>query len=167
MDKSKKARFDRGRWLVVKFEDFYHDGLHIQSWRCDAFIDDDDVHWDFAETVNDARPGPNFDPWDTRTWEEWNLARDEVFKIFSKLDERNQAVYELIHILPYENILDIDEEGDEVFDRPHVYTVPHDVHLGPYLQGAYESLHTIHGARRDTDASDETRVKLFPRRLDQ
>jgi hypothetical protein len=167
LDKSKKSRFDRGRWMVVKFEDFYHDGLHIQSWLCDAFIDDDGAHWDFAETVNNARPGPDFDPWEPRTWEEWNQEREKIFNIFAGLGERNQALYELIHILPYENILDIDEKGDEIFDRPHVYTVPFDPHFGPFLSGAYGSLHTIHGERRDADASNETRVKIFPRLPDQ
>ncbi len=151
---------------MVKFDGFYHDGLHIESWRCDAFIDDDGVHWDFAETVNNARPGPNFDPWEPKTWDEWHQARVEADKIFSNLDEKNKAVYELVHILPYENILDIDEKGDEIFDRPHVYTVPPDPHFGPYLKGAYQSLYTIVGERRDAEGSDETRIKVFPRRSD-
>jgi hypothetical protein len=163
MDKCKENRFDRGRWLVVKLDGFYHDGLHFETIRADAVIEDDGVHWDYAETANNARPGPGFDPWETRTLEEWIDARTEVQTVFDNLDARNQARFELIHILPYENILDIDENGDDIFDRPHIYTVPFDRHVGPFLKGAYESLHTIQGERRDADPSGETRVKRFPR----
>jgi hypothetical protein len=125
------------------------------------------VHWDYAETANNARLGPNFDPWDTRTLQEWIDVRSDVETIFDSFDERNQARYELIHILPYENILDIDENGDDIFDGPHVYTVPHDRNTGPFLKdGVYESLHTISAERRHADASDNTRVERFPRKTD-
>lgn len=163
LDDSKASRIDRGRWMVVKFEGFYHDGLHIETSRCDAFIDDDGVHWDFAETVNNARPGPNFDPWETRTWEQWQKARDEVEKIRSNFDEKNQAIFQAVHILPYENILDIDENGDDMFHGPHVYTVPFDPNSSPYLTESYLSLHTVRGERRDADGLGENRVVRFPR----
>jgi hypothetical protein len=83
-------------------------------------------------------------------------------EIYSNIREDNQALYELVRVLPYENIADIDEKGDDLYDRPHVYTIPFDLYNAPFLKEVYETLHTIHGERRHSRALDETRVMRFP-----
>jgi hypothetical protein len=112
--------------------------------------------------MNDARV-EHFNPWaDDGLYTPEDRA--EASAIWNALPERDRAWYEVCHIVPYENIIDIDEQGDEWFEGPHVYTTEtHPVH-GPFREHARVELHTIdHHDPRNT--APEKRVHKFPRRI--
>lgn len=161
-----KDRFDRGRWCVYNFSECRHDGLHILYRRQLAFLDDDGIKWDCAEKMNVARPGDN--PWiteeDRRTAEEREAGRQEALLIWESLPENNRAWLERFLILPYGNILAIDEGGDEVFEGPHVYTIPFTRLRGPFSD--YERITLVAGGTfnaRHGNPTKQTRTQVFRR----
>jgi hypothetical protein len=156
-------RVDRGRWRVFEVEGCKSDGVYVKSRGHYAFIDEDGEHWDFAERMNDALV-TSFNPWledHSYTSED----RTKACEIWNALPEQDRAWYAVFLILPYENIIDIDEDGDEWFEGPHVYTTEaHPVH-GPFRANARDELQTTDPYHpRKTWPEEEKRVHKFPRK---
>jgi hypothetical protein len=161
-----KERICRGRWYVYSFDEARHDGVHILFRRQLAYVDDDGIKWDYAEKMNDAYP--QNDPWrteeDRKTREARDIARQEAFSIWEKLPASNRAWATRFLILPYENILAIDERGDEIFDGPHLYTIQFTRLRGPFSD--YERFELTAGGQWDARGGvpkRETRIEIFPR----
>lgn len=164
-DEDKETKYAR-RWSVYKFGGCYHDGLHLLKMRCFAFIDDDGVSWDYAETMNDASPHDN--PWkaekDSQLVQERDVERSKAMAIWNALPEANRGWYETWWVLPYEQIIDIDEHGDEWFEGPHVHLHEFDGARGPFRDYARVKLATIGGwASRQAEADSKNRVMKFER----
>lgn len=152
-------------WMVFNYLGTSHAGLLFEISRHFAFLDDDGVAWDAALAYND---GLHFDddPWaDERVigprrndiWEEWN-----------KLPELNRAWMTITGVLPYDSLVDIDGEGDEVAQMPHLYVdfAPKD---GPF-SGTRAEVATI-GARGTQqrsffpDGPEHARTQVFAEAL--
>ena len=149
----------------MTYKDSLSDGVHIEWRRHYAFIDDDGESWDFAELVNSAVPHAYNDPW--REDKENTTEADEDAEaraIWDALPEQNRAWFEVYRVLPYENILDIDEKGDECFGDPHIYTTPFHPKNGPFRPYNRISLEVpnIWGGRR-ARADETKRIRKFPR----
>lgn len=69
-------RVDRRRWRTYIVEKCGHDGIYVCYSRHMAYVDDDGMHWDYAETVNEARSHIWDDPWEPReaTSKHWDEA---------------------------------------------------------------------------------------------
>jgi hypothetical protein len=112
------SREQRGRWSVWEFERHSAYGMLFRVRRHFAFIDDDQLHWDFAETMNDAFP--HNDPWDDDKQARYR-GRAAAMTRWDSLEKKNKAWFEVSAILPYDALIDIDEEGDDFFDGPIIY----------------------------------------------
>ena len=159
-----QSRFERGRWRLMLFEECGHDGLRVKYGRHCAFLDDDSTQWDFAETMNDSDLSEHEDPWRdpddaARSWD----ARQKIMEQWEALPEDNRAWFDLIAIVPYENIVAIDEDGDDIVRVPHVYTAPWHHEHGPFRPGRYATLRTVGTLPRTGVPRRETRVDRFPR----
>src|SRR5262249_43821942 len=133
-DKNETDTMRARRWSVYRFEGCHHDGLHFLRGRHFAFIDDDGVAWDYAEGMDDSSPFKN--PWRTEEGRQHTQrvgeARATASAIWDAFPEENRAWLEEWLILPYENVIDIDEKGDEWFDGPHIYVSEFDPVRGPF-----------------------------------
>lgn len=159
------SRHEAGRWKVFGMRPLKHDGLPLCTQRFMAFIDDDGVHWDYAEGMNDARS--HQDSWLTKE-DRANKAAEEkaraaAYEIWSALPQQNQAWLEVTRVVPYYRIIAVDEEGDEFAHEPHVYFSSADGN--PFTNFEFEELRvaSTYDARR-CPPSDETRVHIFDRR---
>lgn len=163
-DKNETDTVRARRWSVYRFEGCHHDGLHFLRGRHFAFIDDDGVAWDYAEGMDDSSPFKN--PWRTEEGRQHTQrvgeARATASAIWDAFPEENRAWLEEWLILPYENVIDIDEKGDEWFDGPHIYVSEFDPVRGPFRDNCRYRLATIHRDRHAT-AAPEARVKKFAR----
>jgi Restriction endonuclease len=160
-----QPRVDRGRWVVRNYKGCFHDGLHFVTRRHFAFLDDDGVLWDYAETMDDSVVSRYQNPW-TAEPEDGNFeSRNAAKDIWDGFPEHNRAWFEVEHILPFENVLDIDEKGDDWVDIPHIYTTPFASGNGPFRPHVSISLETIDRfAKRFGRADEENRVEKFPRK---
>lgn len=161
-DKSKQP-IERRRWNVMNYKGAFHDGLHFILHQYRAYLSDDGVEWDYAE-LDDTGPVNHDNPWylgpgrDER-WE------NDSFEYWDALPEQNKASLEVVAVLPYDNILDIDEHGDEYFDKPHIYTTEFGI-MEPFC-GVIDLLKTNdRWAPRWGEADEKKRVRKFPRRDD-
>ncbi|HRN87407.1 hypothetical protein [Hyphomicrobium sp.] len=155
------------RWSIYRYEGCHHDGLHVLRKRCFAFIDDDGRSWDLAEGMNDANPHDN--PWRTeagrRQMEAYAAARQACMPTWDDLPEQNKAWYEEFLVLPYEQVIDIDETGDEWFGGPHIYVMPFSSQRGPFHDYVRVKLATISSwDPRSAEADPAKRVQRFPRK---
>ena len=157
-------RADRRRWKLFGMREVRHDGLEVCFQRFLAFIDDDGVHWDYAEGMNDAR-SPN-DPWQTEREkadeERERSVRQAAMAVWDALKPENKAWLEVTRVVPFDRIVAIDEEGDEYARWPHIYFVSADGE--PFSPYEYDSLKVAsmydgRGCKPD----DETRVEVFAR----
>jgi hypothetical protein len=152
--------------VVRTYKGCFFDGLHFITARHFAFIDDDGVHWDYAETMDDSIVlGNNDNPWAADPDENRAETRYTSHEIWDKLPENNKAWFEIEHILPFENVLDIDDKGDDWAEIPHVYTTAFHPANGPFRPHVSVSLQTIDRfGRRFGEVIEDNRVPIFPRK---
>jgi hypothetical protein len=154
LDRDERLKRDeRGRWKTYMLAGCKSDGVHIVHRLHYAFLGDNGEQWDYAETVDRGRYHAHHDPWDRMDEQE-----TEPKKIWEALPERNKAWYQITRVIPYENILDIDEEGDEHFSRPHIY-----VSHPPFRDYAVATLKSIGSLSPSADPREDKRIKIFPR----
>jgi hypothetical protein len=109
------------QWLVLTFDGFTHAGLEFELLRSFAYLADDKSSWDAALALNEAQSRYD-DPWLTHAVEQRNeRMRGKIFKVWVNLPNANKARLSIVGFLPYESILDIDENGDDWFAGPHIY----------------------------------------------
>ena len=143
------------KWRIFEFLDHYYSGLKFLS-RYFAYVDDDGVKWDYEKRTK-MQPD---DPWAKE--EDKNLEW-KVRQHWSKLPDRNRGTLEIEGHVPYEEIIAIDEKGDECFRHPHIY-VRFDP--SPFKGGVEGIVVTYDPARRVVchakGEKDENRITFFP-----
>lgn len=110
---------DRPQWVVRRYRGFNHAGLKFVVRRHFAFLADDDESWDAAMCVNDANADSRTDPWLGR--DQADGRREEIQREWDAFPEHNRAWLEVIGVVPFDAVLDIDELGDQHVGAPHVY----------------------------------------------
>jgi hypothetical protein len=111
--------FRYGRWRILKYRDLRHDGLWFEIKRHYAYISDTGDSWDWLEAFNLAAAFGFSDPWADKE-ETLQSKRMQALEEWSALPEENRAFAVIEALIPFEAILDIDDIGDDWFDRPHI-----------------------------------------------
>lgn len=146
----------RPRWRVYLFIGHYHSGLVFLIRTHFAYIDGDRLKWDVEERVKVDKPYD--DPWAA---EEDQYLAMKVRHFWSRLSVENQGTFEGLGYVPYEDILAIDEHGDEYFHDPHVY-VRFDRHYGPFSGGHNWQIVRDNPTREFHYIRMEDRIDYFP-----
>ncbi|SFR74957.1 Restriction endonuclease [Mitsuaria sp. PDC51] len=141
-------------WFVREYRQMSHEGLVFCVRRYFAYLHDDGEQWDAAMAFNHVRSSPHQDPW-RREEEDYEL-RSRIQEVWDAFPKANKAWLEVLATIPFENILDIDELGDEHFEEPHIYAPFFDRLAGPFA--------TFYARVETTDRYDP-RV-LYPSRTD-
>lgn len=116
-DPSEVPNFDKlPQWYVRKYFGLCHDGLKFLMHRHFAYLADDEKSWDAMLCSDDAIELPD-DPW--KSPGDRHERRGEASRVWTELPEPNKAWLEVVGVVPFESILDIDEFGDEYFSEPH------------------------------------------------
>ena len=157
-DSDKIADFDeRPLWRVYDFVGHYHAGIKILVRTHLAYLADDGVKWDFEARIRTN--SHHDDPWPVRV--EDNLDA-KAHKFWNEIPERNRATLEIVGFVRYEDILAIDEDGDEMFPHPHIY-LRFDPEFGPFQQGVIVDLAVGGRFGRTASAEEKDRVEFFPK----
>ncbi len=132
LDKTKTDRIEQGRWKPYKIEECKHDGVWMLRHRHLAYLNIESGEWDYAERMNDGPVSHWQDPWAKGDGDRIDEDETAARAVWDKLDAQHKGWLEIHFILPYENILAIDEDGDEVFERPHLFTIPWEPAQSPF-----------------------------------
>jgi Restriction endonuclease len=133
------ADFDKQPpWSLYQYQGMTHSGLLFLFRRHFAYIDDTGKCWDATLLLNDAdRHNPD-NPWAKEV--EHDL-RQRMYEAWSVVPQKNQAWLEVLGHIPFENIVDIDEHGDDVVQAPHIY-VQYGSNLSPFSDARAEVVTT-------------------------
>lgn len=149
-DPNEVADFDeRPLWRVYHFVGHYYGGIKILIRTHYAYLDDDGASWDAEERVR-----TNLcldDPWPKSV--DNDLAR-RVRNFWDKVPEANRAKLEVIAHIPYDDILAIDEGGDELFPFPHIYVR---LDRGGFSHGS----ELLRAGEREVSVKRENQIKHF------
>lgn len=107
------------QWMVRPYWGMSHDGLKFCVKRYFAYLSDDGKSWDAAMAVNDVRSYTHDDPWLGEN--QHDEKRRTIYEFWDKIPKTNQAWLEVVGIVLFDDILDIDDLGDEYVEAPHVY----------------------------------------------
>jgi hypothetical protein len=156
---------ERPAWKKYYFVGHEHDGIQILIRRFFAYRDVDYEPdgvpklkaWDFTDKTT-MKPK---DLWNDNPKEEDNHYR--VYSFWDKLDETKKAHYEIVGLIKYENIVDIDPEGDIYARCPHVYV--RRVNGKSFCEAVSHKLAAPNRWGQDMylpDDADTVRTKIFP-----
>jgi hypothetical protein len=152
-------------WMVCPYRGMSHEGLKFCVERYFAYLSDDGKSWDAAMAVNDARGRTHEDPWlgEDRCDEKWETLR----QLWNKIPDRNRAWLEVVGLVSFDDILDIDDLGDEYVEAPHIYAPFAPGSRGPF-KGFIAEVETI--GRWDQRAchpktATDGRIEYFPAEL--
>lgn len=162
-DDKSLSRAARGRWQIFDVAGLHVRGVLLQRRRHFAYIDPDGEHWDFAETMNDAIP--HDDPWrgPLAVEGDWKI-RSREMQIWDALQEDTKGWFEVNVVLPYDQIIEIDLEGDEdLFRGPVIYTQPFQHGDRPPIADYSFVTLAVNGSHRSAEADMTKRVKKFGR----
>lgn len=144
------------KWRVYDFIGHYHSGLELIIRSHFAYIDNEGIKWDYEEQLKNNRH--HDDPWAV---EEDPELEHKARHFWSKLPDANKGTLEVTGLVPYEDILAIDENGDECFQHPHVY-VRFERDYGPFSGGAHWEILTYNPTRKSYYIRREDRIEYFP-----
>jgi hypothetical protein len=96
-----------------------HMGLGLVYKRYFAFLDAKQETWDMANAHNDAALSEHFDPWNG-TGEDHKI-RGDISNFWSTIEETERAWFEVIAFIKFDDIIEIDEMGDDMTKNPHIF----------------------------------------------
>ncbi len=102
----------------------YYGGIIVYTGEFYAYVDKEKQEYDIEERHNLYHNGPSdseLKPNKTVLKNHYNVA---LFQ--DSIDANKQYHYYECYVVPYENIIDIDEAGDEYNDDPHIIVSPND-----------------------------------------
>jgi hypothetical protein len=146
------------KWRVYSPETITHRGLEVSMHWFHAYLDPETGAWDAADAV-EAR----------HLNSQWNVADAEKEKLdavasaaWQALPDENKAWVKVSGIIPFANIVAIDDMGDDIVGGTHIY-VPFAPNNGPfdYLLVRLETVR-ISRSKEWGDLNPETRVAKFP-----
>jgi hypothetical protein len=152
----------RPLWEMWPFRGFSHDGLRFCVRRHFAYLADDGKSWDAAMCFNDAQPSDHDDPWLGRDGHD--DTRSKVLAFWETIPEADRAWLEVTAIVPYDDIIDIDELGDEYVNRPHIYVPFARSREGPFngFVAEVQAIQRWEGRSFNPTSKDDGRVSFFP-----
>ncbi len=146
-------------WQIIQPREITHLGLSFQHKRCFAFFAEDGVSWDVANAHNDEEIASWENPWsDPRS-----IDRCALFDVWRQLPENERAWLNVIGFLSFEDIVAIDDIGDDVCEYPHFYVNwPSSLEFFPCKQSV--ELETVNASpkRKTQFPALEARVERFP-----
>jgi hypothetical protein len=154
------------QWVIRQFHGLMHRGLTFILQRYPAFLSDDGKEWDAAMARNQALPHRFNDPWADDDDQNDRELNSHIHEIRESFPEKNRAWYELSGVIRFEDILDIDEIGDEYVREPHIYVAFHSTR-GPFWE-FFEKVETTAGHNPITAhpySEGVQRVTKFPEEL--
>jgi hypothetical protein len=165
------------RWCVSTFGGNETGYIKIKWRRFYAFLDPDGIHWDCANIQNDSRLVDFEDVWLAHNeQDERRRLNREIHEFwYNELPDDQRATFSVCGYFRYDEILEIDEKGDDAAPFPHLYVPFKD---GRPAFSLFRGRLTLDGLRSGLDAAApmtkprrllnpplEHRIERFPSRF--
>ncbi len=109
------------KWKIYQYRG-HHDsgGLIFLIGEYFAYFNKETKEWDYLEGYKDRKVS-YCDPWDKVYGQEHAQKREPYVELWLQQEESTKAYLEILGFIPYENIIAIDEIGDDSARMPHIY----------------------------------------------
>lgn len=144
---------DRPRWREYRATEYHPLGLIVHLHKYFGYIDTEKKEYDYTEAVDLIYL--ESDSQNEKT--DQQKTRDKVEDFWEHLPHRNQATYMRNGLIRYDEMLVIDDKGDQWFKFPHIF-VDFDGRTGP-IAGYLEFLEI---GKNFQSLKGYKRVKKFP-----
>jgi hypothetical protein len=107
-------------WRYALFLGHYYDGIVCKVKEFFAYLHEDRKQWDYVpifDAVKDSYERWREDEERRKRWEE----REKIERLWRTIPTDNRALLEVHWRIPYESIVAIDRDGDELDSSPHIY----------------------------------------------
>lgn len=147
-------------WKAYYFTGHRHDGLEFLTRKFFAYIDDDGIHWDYIDQFDESRPPSSYGRIKVTEDQE---KRNKAHSLWFEIPEKNRAWFEVSRVVLYDNIIAVDEVGDNVYhDMPHIY-VPFKGIDGPFEAYYFASVNSCQSfGGRSIEPAEKNQIKYFP-----
>ena len=134
-------------WHVVEFTGHHLDCIRLKWRSFYAYLSTDGKHWDYANVYDDRGMARFNDPWLSDA-EVDRLAqlRERVTNFWHEIPQSEQARFEIECLIKYDDIIEIDEKGDDIARFPHVFVSLKD---GRPLRPSYVATLRAHGMMKE------------------
>lgn len=106
------------RWRVYRADALTHAGISFVHRQFFAYIDDAGERWDIANSYNNAAMRTYEDPWNGSNHDG---TRSVIYEAWDNLPEQNRAWCFVYGVIRYEDVLEVDEIGDDCTEHPHMF----------------------------------------------
>jgi hypothetical protein len=171
-DDDPKAR----NWHVVSFVGNHLDCIKLKWGSFYAYLSLDGKHWDYANAYNDRGLAAVRDPWIFEEESErlYELRTQITEFLQDKISEPERARFEVECLVKYDDIIEIDERGDNQANFPHVFV---NLKNGRPANATYRGVLRATGMAADIDQGEPPasriirmpelvdRIEIFPKNL--
>lgn len=161
--KNEGNTYEKKLWFPAHFVRHYTDGIIVVFRRHMAALDKDSKHWDFIRSVNEVSLPRDYQ---RRTTKEQQKIESEAKQAWSKMPDDQKAYLEVIGFIPYDRIIEIDEDGDPSIQDPHIFVTYQGV-FGPFYgqrgELKKESYHASETLLNPANPKDI--IKIFPEKF--
>ncbi len=145
------------RWREYKAIDYHPSGLIVALRKNFAYVDIKKKEYDYIEVVNLIYK--ESDSQEVRNKQQ--IDRGKIENFWEYLPRHNQATYFRNGLIRYDEMLVIDDKGDNSHKFPHIF-VDYNFRTGP-IAGSYEYLEL--GEKKSISLKDFKRVNKFPKKF--
>lgn len=149
-------------WMMWQYRGMSHGGLEFCIRRFFAYLSDDGKSWDAAMAVNDALCSTHDDPW--MGVNQSDGSREIIYAFWSNIPDNNRAWVEVVGIIPFDDVLDIDDLGDDYVQAPHIYAIFTPGKVGPFrrFNATVETINQWDRRSFHPREKSDGRIKYFP-----
>jgi hypothetical protein len=156
-------------WHVAEFTGNHLDYIKLNWRKFYAYLAEDGKHWDCANAYNDSGLVRLRDPWlGEDESERLGDLRIQIAKFWEEnISEDRRAHFKVECLIKYDDIIEIDEKGDDVADFPHVFV---SLKNGVPIRGSYDAELVVPGRLQEDDAPariSEPRILVNPNLSDR
>lgn len=149
------------RWWVYQKPRMTFRGLELEGRRHFAYIDIESGKWDYANANNDLVPQAYSDPWRGQQYSD-DPERQELLDFWNNLPKESKAWTEVYGVIRFEDILEVDEIGDNIKEHPHFFVRTDRTCSHPFSDCVSDLvLHNALGAG-PIHTELEDRIEVFP-----
>ena len=139
-------------------------GLRIVTREFWAYYDYDTQRWDFASGVDLSIPSAHENPWYELQRASEASTSGQVVDFWNSLPKDNQFFFQAIADVPYEDIIEIDDVGDDLLKAPAVF-VKFSKDASPYVERTEVRMRSGDSFAREAEFSLDNHALVFPDEL--
>lgn len=145
-------------WSVMTVHELHPRGILVEVRKYFAFLDEDRTSWDVADAFDEGL-NVHDDPWCTDDEKrEYFRKRAEIQEFMQDWPPHHRATMRVFRLLRFDDIIEVDKDGDPAFEGPIIYTEMKDGR--PPFSETFVEFRSHQGYVAENDRSRDTQMPV-------